>query len=335
MEKIVIEDGVDWDKPLFCVTHADRITQLDRCDLNFLEKRYGDPERLANMPPFSSLTPISMHQPYGGAVTIWSLEDCGTITPRLNAYLRPEYKPQHAIWHKGILWVLGIDRLLLYKPQGKAFQQVGLVEDPWLSGAHTITPDKEGNLLVSCAGSDSILIIDSSSLQVVSALRIPASVYGINYPLTRTDSVVEHFIPNDFQLAHVNCVWPWRDGAVISTLAQGAIGWFDSKGVYRELIRGFVGCHGIRARRDSDALYFSDSCIGIIVLLDEKMQIKNRIRIGSMWMHDALELNERVFAVTCADRNQVEFFDTQTRSVIGSINCKEFGEGPQFLSYGG
>jgi hypothetical protein len=329
-----IDEHAPWDRKVFCVTHADRPTELSRCNLNFLEKRFGNPDRFTGITPFSDLAPIAEYQPFGGTVTVWSLDDEDLSHPRLMAFLRPDYKPQHAMWHKGILWVLGVDRLVLYQIRKTAVTKIGSITDPWLSGAHTVAIDGRGRLLVSCSASDSILVVETESSKVVSALRLPESMYGRNYDLRRNDSTVDHYIHNDIQLTHVNCAWPWRGGIVLSTLAQGAIGWFDSEGTYREFLRGFVGCHGVRARQRTETLYFSDSSLGVLTLLDANMGVRHRIHTGSVWLHDSLELSENVFAVSCSDRNQVEFIDIATRSVVGAIPCADFGLGPQFLYYG-
>ena len=45
----------------------------------------------------------------------------------------------------------------------------------------------------------------------------------------------------------------------MSTLIQGAIGWFDLDGAYRELLRGYAGCHGVRADLRTDQLFFCDT----------------------------------------------------------------------------
>jgi hypothetical protein len=207
------------------------------------------------------------------------------------------------------------------------------VEDPWLSGAHTVFPDNRGHLLVSCAGSDSILLVDEHLLQVVDAFRLPESLYGRNFPLSRADSVVEHYVPNDLQLTHVNCAYPWREGILVSTLI-GAIGWFDFAGHYKELFRGFVGCHGIRAQKHAGNLYFCDSCVGTVDFLDENCVIRRRISTGSRWLHDAQELTNNIIAVSVTDRNQVELIDASSGKVLTVISGKGYGMGPQFLYFG-
>lgn len=329
--------GARWDQKLLCVTHSDRATEAERCSLNFLERRYGDPDRLPPSVPFDSLRPISEHQPYGGTVTIWEFPEGSFSKPRLVAFLRPNYKPQHAIWYQQRLWILGVDSLRIYQPDGtllhKQITPVKVVEDPWLSGAHTILPDDTGNLVISCAASDSIILVDGMSLKVTGATRLPEDKYGYNYELSRRDSVVQHYITNDFQLTHLNCASPWRNGIVISTLI-GAIGWFDPRGEYRELVRGFVGCHGVRREQTTGSLYFSDSCLGTIVFLDEQQSIRQRVGTGSIWLHDAQQLSSNIFAAGLTDQNCVKLLDISVGSEVGEIGGDDFGNGIQFLYYG-
>ena len=115
---------------------------------------------------------------------------------------------------------------------------------------------------------------------------------------------------------------------------MGAIGWFDSRGFYQELVRGFVGCHGVRSENRRKNLYFSDSCLGTITFLDENRSIRRRAATGSIWLHDAQELVENVFAVALTDRNCIELIDSDTREVLTVISGDDFGRGTQFLYFG-
>lgn len=305
---------------------------MDRCNLNFLELRFSRPDRLPPPKPFETLTPSSYHSAYLGDVTIWEFMDGDFGKPRLLAHLRPmDYKPQFAIWYKGRLWVLGPELLEVYD---STFSRLAVVTDPWLAGAHTIVPDERGHMLVSCSASDSVLIIDGDRYEVVRALRMPEWLYGFNYALSRMDSVVDHYIINDHQLTHINFAWPWRNGILVSTLIQGAIGWFDGIGNYEELLRGFVGCHGARIDERTGQIYFCDSCVGSVVFLTPSYSINHRIDTGSVWLHDAQQLGDHILALSIADRNQVEIMDCDSREIIAVIPCKDFGKGTQFVSYG-
>jgi hypothetical protein len=318
------------DRPLLCVTHSDRVTVPEQCSLNYLERRYASPDRLAALPPFESLIDASHYSPYHGHVTLWDFVEGDWRRPMLFACLRPDFKPQHALWHAGRLWILGVERLEAYDA---SLRRIAEVSDPWLAGGHTVVPDGGGRLLLSCSGSDSVLVVDEKTYAVVAALRMPEAIYGSNYALARTDSVVEHFISNDMQLTHINCASPWRGGIVVSTLIQGAIGWFDPAGAYRELLRGYVGCHSVRTDVRTDQLFFCDSTTGTVVFLDDAMKIKARLASGSRWLQDACQTAPETLALAVTDRNQVEIIDLATREVMHAIPGTEFGEGPVFLDF--
>ena len=321
-----------WNYPLLCITHTDRPVDLKRCSLNFLELRYSAVNRLPPAEPFEALTPSREHSPHLGSITIWRFMDSHFGRPQLLAHLRPEeYKPQFAIWYRQRLWVLGVQELEVYDSN---LSRLALIGDPWLSGAHTLVPDNRGNLLASCSASDSVLVIDQDTHQIVNTLRMPESWYGFNYGLARTDSVVDHYIVNDYQLTHLNCAWPWRQGILVSTLIQGAIGWFSEDGDYTELLRGFVGCHGARADERTGNIYFADSCLGAVILLSSDFTIRRRVDANSVWLHDAQQLQGDVFALSLADRNHVEIVDFSTRQKLAVIPCGEYGSSTQFVHYG-
>ena len=318
-----------WTGRLLCVTHTERPVEVERCSLNFLTRRYADPARLRAVVPFEQLTPSSQHSPYGGGITVWSFADDDWRRPELLAHLEPEgYKPQHALWHRGRLWVLGVECLEVYDAR---LERLAVVEDPWLAGAHTIAPDGWGRLLLSCSASDAVLMVDEDSLNVVAAVRLPEALYGHNYSLKRSDSVVRHYVANELQLTHINCAWPYQRGVLISTLIQGAIGWFGPEDDYRELARGFVGCHGVRVS-EAGEIYFSDSCQGTVVFLDGRHRIARRVAFDSRWLHDALQLAGPVWAVSPAERNRIILFDLDRCEPIRTIDCTPFGASTQFLS---
>jgi hypothetical protein len=314
-----------------CITHSDRPASLDKCDLNYLEMRYSRADRLPPIILFEDLAPSTAHSPFHGEITIHRIdpEDC---SHQLTARLRPEgYKPQHATWYEGRLWVLGVERLEIYDEQLNSIRRI---DDPWLAGGHTIIPDGRGHMLASCSASDSVLVISAESMEVVAAHRIPESLYGRNYPLTREHSVVDHYITNDLQIGHVNCASPWRGGILVSSLIPGAIGWFDPDGEYTELLRGFVGLHGVRVA-DDGLLHFCDSCNGMLIFAEPTEQglaIRKRVAIASLWLHDAVQIEGSIYALAPFDQNRVLFMDVSERSILGSIDCVSYG-GAQFLAY--
>lgn len=320
-----------WPRKVFCITHSDRPTEPERCSLNFLETRFNKPDRLPAKVAFESLPHVSTQQPFKGAVTVWDFGERKYDKPSLLAVLRPEeYKPQHALWYLNRLWILGVDRLEIYD---SGISLLAAIDDPWLSGAHTIIPDGNGYLLITCSGSDSVLFLSDQSLTIDSALRVPEYLYGRNFNLLRDDSVVDHYIPNDLQLTHINCASSWRGGVVVSMLIQGAVGWFDAEKHYRELLRGFVGCHGVRSDSRTGCLYFSDSCLGTIVFLNEGLGIHRRIDMNSKWLHDALQIDGPIYVGSVTDSNRITLLNVDSRETVAEISGAEFGMGTQFLSY--
>ncbi len=316
---------------MLCVSHSDRPIEFERCRRDFLAEHYNVPDRLPPAEPFEKLKPFIELSPFVGDITLWQFENGDLSRPVFRQHLRPEwYKPQFALWHAQQLWVLGIDTLEVYDP---GLQLVASVTDPWMSGCHALAVDGNGDMLVSCSSSDSILILDRTSRAVKAALRMPEEIYGFNYPLKRTDSVIDHYIPNPSQLTHVNCVWPWNGGILVSTMIQGAIGWFDPEYRYRELTRGFIGCHGARVT-DNGTIYFSDSCSGEILFLDERFGAARRYATGSIWLHDALQLSGDVFAAALSDSNSVRILDLASGDCLAELAGGDFGNTTQFISYG-
>jgi hypothetical protein len=311
------------------ITHSDRPLALELCDLNYLERRYARPGRLPPAVPFEALQPSTTHSPYHGEITVHDLGPDGRDPPRLVARFRPPgYKPQHAVWHEGHLWVVGVEHLAVYDA---SLAPVARIEDPWLAGGHTVIPDGAGRMLVSCSASDSVLVVDARRFQVVGAHRMPERLYGRNYELSRQHSVVDHYITNDLQLTHVNCASPWRGGILTSSLIPGALGWFDVSGHHKELLRGFVGCHGARVATGGE-IYFCDSCVGALVFVDDRMTIRRRIGTGSKWLHDAVQVEGDLFALAVYDQGEVWLMDVASRTVLHRIDCGPFG-GPQFLAW--
>lgn len=318
-----------WDGPLLCATHSDRRYSATDGDLNYLDRRWNQPGRLPPSVRFEDLPHASEASPHLGSFTVWSLRRLDR--PRLLLHARPRnYKPQHVMWHDRRLWVLGTECLDVYD---EALKHAGRFSDPWLAGGHTVIPGDDGFLYLSCSASDSVLVVDASALAALRALRLPEEIYGRNFPLRRTDSVVEHFISNDLQLAHLNCASPWRGSVLVSNLGPGSIGRFDPSGSYAELLRGFVGCHGVRVDPRSGEVYFTDSCVGTVVFLDSELRPRWRLATHSSWLHDAHRIGAATVAVTPSDRNTIELVDLESREARARIDGSRFGESTQFLAY--
>lgn len=194
-------------------------------------------------------------------------------------------------------------------------------------------PDGRGRMLLSASASDSVLIVDAESLSVVDAWRLPESLYGRNFDLSRFDDCRRHFINNDLQTTHVNCAAPCGDGVIASSLIPGAIGVFDASGAYREVMHGFVGCHGVRPS-PAGGFYFCDSCLGTVVSAESDGRMTGRYDAGSSWLHDAQHVGGDVYALAVADRNTVEFVDLKSGKTLATISGEGFGRSTQFLWHG-
>ncbi len=331
MRIIYRHKNVDWNQKLLCVAHTSREFNAALCTLNSIDERLKNLDRLSKKPSFESLSHIKTQRPYDGDITIWDFPNGNFLSPRLIAQIRPDSKPQYAIWYKHKLWILCDDVLEVYDYRLKL---IACICDPWMAGTHTIVPDHMGHLIVSCAASDSILFVDETSYQVVRALRLPEAIYGTNYYLSRTDSVVEHYIPFDLHLAHINGAWPQGQDVLISTW-RGEIGKFSKNGQYSELIQGFSGCHGVRTFQDREGIYFCDSSLGTILFWTKDNKIDRRIATDSCWLRDAQQLNGRYFMLSLTDKNCLQIMDIVERKVLHSISCDTFGNGTELIYYGG
>lgn len=331
MRVIYRHKQANWNQKLLCVAHTSREFNPALCTLNAVDERLKKPERLNNKQPFESLSHIKTQRPYDGNITIWDFPNGDLRSPHLIAQIRPDSKPQYASWYQHKLWILCDDVLEVYNTNLKLIK---CIRDPWLAGTHTIVPDYKGHLIISCAASDSILFVDETSYEVVRAMRLPEEIYGANYSLSRTDSVVEHYIPFDLHLAHINGAWPQFDDVLISTW-RGAIGRFDKHGKYSEIIQGFAGCHGVRTFQNGEGFYFCDSCLGTILFLTKDNKIYRRVATDSKWLRDAQQLNDRYFILSLTDKNCLQVMDVVEREVVHSIPCDNFGSGTELLYYGG
>jgi hypothetical protein len=102
----------------------------------------------------------------------------------------------------------------------------------------------------------------------------------------------------------------------VSALIPGAVGTFDlATGGYRELARGFVGCHGARWG-DGGGVYFADSPAGALVQLDGGGAVARRFETGSRWLHDVQQLAGSLYAFALADRNELRLYDVEKGTLL-------------------
>lgn len=310
------------------VTHASRPFVEAKASLNALENRFSALDRLANFPPFNTLPSVHEAVPFSGMLTLWDIDNVAERTPVLIGEYDPGYKIQSAAFRGDQLLVLGEDRIEVLSP---GFRLEKTIEDPWLVGGHTVYCDNRGFAYATSAPANAVLKIDIDAGKVVERIRMPDR-YGIGYPLTENDDLRRHFVPTDRQPTHINSAVPCAEGLLVTLCVQGAVGIIGSTGQFREIIRGYRGCHGGRIEAATGLLYFTDSPAGIVWFADYKTgQIVSRIKVNSAWAHDADQVGENIFAVALSDHNRVEMVKQADGSVINTIDCHPFGASAMFV----
>jgi hypothetical protein len=321
---------------ILALTHSSRKANLARCSVEFLNRRFADPGRLRDLPPFAALPPA--RPLYSGAVSFYRVmaEDGegghggegGNGTPprrrvRLECVgrLRSRDRIQHVALLDAAELLVGYEhRLERWRLRAPIDQLRRLTtadcemawrcEHPHLAGLHTVEPLGDGRAALSCASADAVLICDLESGTVVATLRLPATLYGLGYEFDAATDLRRHAIPDEAQATHVNAAH--RAGGsrvVVSTLIQGAIGLLDlASGAYAEISRGFVGCHGARLSEDGE-VYFADSPAGALTFLTPAGRIARRFAVGSRWLHDAQQIAGSLYAFALADCNELRLYD--------------------------
>jgi len=305
---------------ILTLTHSSRTTNLARCSVQFLTRRFGDPERLQRLPPFESLPPSEAL--YSGAVSFYRvLTDRGRVQLESLGYVRTRDRIQDVA-------VLGVDDLLiglenrlerwrlhvsidrLTRITGAEVEVSWRFEHPHLVGLHTVEPLGDGRVALACSTPDAVLIVDLARGVVEKILRLPSSLYGKGYELSEADDLRRHAIPDEAQTTHVNAAHrAGNSRLVVSTLIHGAIGCFDlASGAYEEICRGFVGCHGARMSAEGE-IYFADSTAGMLVFLTPEGRIARCFATGSRWLHDVQQIAGSVYAFALADCNELRVYD--------------------------
>ena len=313
---------------ILCVTHASRHFMEARASLNALGQRFA-PGRLDALPPFASLPGVKKSVPYDGALTLWRLCEDDCCRPEFLARYDPGYKVQFADFAGDRLLVVGSDRLEVLDPDLKVVQTI---TDPWLAGCHTVHADDGGCAWVTSAPANAVLKIDIAAGRVIRRLPMPAQ-YGIGYALSESDDIKEHYPPTDLQPTHVNCAVPTAQGLLVTLWIPGAAGFLSEDGSYREVFSGFRGCHGARLDKDTGELYFADSAAGLLWFLDPaRGSVQGRVRLATDWLHDCVQVSERLFAAALADDNAVQIIDRKTGEARHHIPCQEFGRSAMFVN---
>ena len=314
---------------VLALTHSSRETNLDRCSAAFLEQRFGDPERLERLPPFDSLQPAETL--YSGSVSFYRVALYAAGRHRFESIgdIKDREKIQHVVLRDGDEMLIGYEHRVecwrLRRPvhvlsritrSGCSIR--ARFEHPHLAGLHTVAPLSDDRVLLSCAGSDSVLVFDLGRSVIERSLRMPASLYGHNYTLTPEMDLRRHYIHDGCQTTHLNAASVDREGrrAVVSTLIQGAIGLFDLRtGDYEEVARGFVGCHGARFS-DRDEIYLADSPRGCLVFLGPDGRVTRRFETGSLWLHDVQQIHKSIYAFALADANELRIYHIDSGTLL-------------------
>ncbi len=303
------------------LTHSSRTTNLARCSAQFLTRRFGDPDRLRDLPPLESLPPAPVL--YSGAVSFHRvLVEEGRIRLEPFGQVRSQDRIQDVALLGPDDLLIGfenrLERWRLRVPQTFAdFEVVWRFEHPHLMGLHTVEPLAEGRVALACSAPDAVLILDLEAGRVERTLRMPSSLYGQGYELRDSDDLRRHAIPDEAQTTHVNAAH--RAGSlrlVVSTLIQGAIGGFDlESGGYEEVCRDFVGCHGARMSAEGET-YFADSPGGRLVFLNPDGWIARSFATGSRWLHDVQQIAGSVYAFALADSNELRVYDVASGEML-------------------
>ena len=332
--------GSDLERLIFslAVTHTSRVWDWERCAQDFLRDRYRRPGRLDRLPSFEELPSAEESRAYSGRLTLFDLTmDTTGVYFAATRFIDSEHKTSHAC-QMGDELVVCLDDYLAVLPTGaneieRGERWIERIDDPWFAGLQMVFPVDDTHCVISASGPDGLMLLDLPRRRVVRRWRVPADRYGRNYELTETMSVHDHFIPNDLQLAHLNCAYPDDQGGYwISTLAQGDIGHVAQDGAYEVIASGFVGCHGIRYSRELDCLYFSDSCTGRLIGLGADGAPRVMGHVDSRWLHDAQHLAGGIFLLCLGDRNAIVVLDTSSNTEVARFDMQERGENVQFVN---
>lgn len=320
------------------ISHSSRIWNAAQCDRAYIESRYAKPGRLNDLPAFDSLPRNAA--PYHGLLSVLRLNlSPDTVTAQMrHHYVSPEKVVHAAVVgsnlvvcsDSGVAVFAGVDDENVGHVDSSNVEQIS---DPWFGGLHTVIPVDGTVCLLSSSGADAILWLDLSRKAITKRWRLPESRYGVNYALDERMSLVEHYIPNDFQLGHLNCAAPdGSGGAFFSVLGQGDIGHISATGEWTLLATGYVGCHGVRYNACDDSVYFSDSCGGRLMRVDSERRVSMLFDAKSRWLHDAVHLTGDLFLMTLGDQNRLVLADTRRATRVAEWDFGELGGSIQFLS---
>jgi len=311
-----------------CITHSPRQLDFSRSSSHFLERRYGKSGRLNNLPEFNSLNKQDLPE-WKNNLTIWKFNHLSFAKPELLNFSKKDYTVNHAIFDGDNLTICGSTFLEICS---KNFRTQFQLSSNWFAGGHTVYMDINNDLVVACSGSDSLLIFDVREKKLKKILRMPEKNYGFNYDIKPEDDIREHYINNDRQLCHINCAFPTVNGYLVTAFIQGAVGLFDFEGNYNELVSGFRGCHGARTRPGLEGFYFSDTCKGTLIEIDQKSNIKRTFSVDSKWLHDCQWISGDIYLFSLSDKNMIQLWDIEINKKLWEIKMDSYGKTTLLLS---
>lgn len=322
------------------ISHSTRQFDHARASAEFLKERYARADRLKNLPPFESLVSASTAHSLHGALTHFRIGETNesVVLQAIRCIDSRELIQQAAviggklvICSNGFLGVLPSVDHRLYGDEFDAASPFR-IDDPWFAGLHTVVGIGSDEALLSAAGPDAVLWVDLGRKSVTRRFRLPEERYGANYALTESMSVSEHYIPNDYQLGHLNSACPDDDdGCYFTTLGQGDIGHVDRNGKFDLVASGYVGLHGLRRSLDGSYLYFSESPTGKLWKI-ENGATSIIASVATRWLHDSQELSDGIFACLAVDRNEIILLDVQKNLEVATFDLESRGLNPQFIS---
>jgi len=307
------------------VTHSDRPFQEERASLNGLVRRFAG-KKFDDLPPYESFPGVDEAVPFKGKLTIWELEQ-GTYTPRLLACYTPNFKPQYAIWHENQIVLLGSDRI---ECLDASLQETCTIRHRLIVGGHTVIPAGPGKVWVTTAPGNAALLVNLKSGDVDRVLSMPER-YGTTYPITDETNLIAHYPPTDLQPTHINCLWQNNGELYVTLLRPGVLGVFTPDGAYREIVSGFIGCHGGRVSLSGE-LYFSDTPAGLVWFADKDSgALLDRFSVQSRWVHDCAQVDEDVFVCTLSDDNVLRLMSRTRREIVADVDVSGYGASALFV----
>lgn len=319
-------------KSLLILTHSGRLTDPGLCSIGYFNKRYYfKPDRLKKLPSFEELEPVGAFNTYDGSISFFTLsfERKLHIGVKYIGTIKLDEKAQHAIQVSEREIIVGYEsKVTLYrfkrnilsyhKISSNNWVQIKEFYHPLFPGIHTIFPLDAERVVLSCAAPDAVIVFNYRSGNVESILRMPEEIYGHNYDINDKTDLRKHYIHNDCQTTHINSAYPipGTDEIVVSALIPGCVGIFNlSNGSYREITKGYIGCHGARVN-DKGQIYFADSVNGVIVFLNDDGSIDFRFGVYSRWLHDVQQINGNIYALSLADKNKMVICDVITNEIL-------------------